>query len=451
MAQSSTLFLGMDVHKDAIAVASVAQDHGAEVTSLGAMGTRQGDIDQRVRQRQSKAPPLIFVYEAGPCGAWLSRSLTNKGYDCWGVAPSLSPHKPGDRVKTDRRDAIPLARLARSGELPVVSGPQGEDEAIRALARAREDAMSDRQDAKCRLKAFWLRQAIRYVGRAHWGPAHLRGLSEVGCPTPAQHIVLHEYVRAVQEPTERLQRLDQDLQTQVTSWCLPPVVEALQALRGVQGTGAVTLGADMGDLTRCAPPRALMPCLGLLPSEYPSAERRRQGSMTTAGNPHARRALVAGAWAYRSPAKVSRHWQLRLAKQSKLIQAISWKAQVRWCKRSRQLSARGKHAHVVTGARARELAGCRWARAQAVPVTPSGQDRSRHHDVLRRRATGHRRRRSPGWGEPAAAFRGQERTREPRQRQAPDGGKEGGSPPTESSRINRRSLLAPPLPVDAVS
>src|SRR5262245_25088226 len=174
MSQSSTLFIGMDVHKDSIAVAYVAQDHGAEVTYLGAMGTRQCDLDQLVRKMQSKATHLIFVYEAGPCGYWLYRYLTKRGYDCWVVAPSLIPHKPGDRVKTDRRDAIQLARLARSGDLTVVYVPQVEDEAIRDLARAREDTISDLKSAKFRLKAFLLRQDIRYTGRANWSPAHLR-------------------------------------------------------------------------------------------------------------------------------------------------------------------------------------------------------------------------------------------------------------------------------------
>src|ERR671918_1558566 len=184
MSQSSTLFIGMDVHKDSIAVAYVAQDHGAEVTYLGTLGTRQGDIDQLIRQMPSKANPLIFVYEAGPCGSWLYRDLTKKGYDGWVVAPSLIPKKAGDRVKPDRRDAVQLARLMRSGDLTPVYVPQVEDEAIRDLSRAREDTIQDLKAAKFRLKAFLLRQDIRYTGQATWGPAHLRWLSEVVCPTP---------------------------------------------------------------------------------------------------------------------------------------------------------------------------------------------------------------------------------------------------------------------------
>jgi transposase len=369
MTQSTTLYVGLDVHKDSIAVAYVAQEHGAEVTYLGPIGTRQGDIDQLIRKMQSKAKHLVFVYEAGPCGYWLYRYLTKKGHMCWVVAPSLIPKKAGDRVKTDRRDAIQLARLMRSGDLSPVHVPTVEDEAMRDLSRAREDTLSDLKAAKFRLKAFLLRHDIRYTGRATWGPAHLRWLSEVVCPTPAQQLVFQEYVRAVTEHTERLQRLEQELQDQVKAWRLHPVVDALQALRGVQFTVAVTLVAELGDLTRFDHPRELMKFLGLIPSEYSTGERRRQGAITKAGNSHARRVLVEGAWAYRYPAKVSRHLQLRLETQPKVIQDISWKAQVRLCKRYRRLIARGKHANQVVVAIARELIGFMWAIAKEVSVT----------------------------------------------------------------------------------
>ena len=250
MAQSRTLFLGMDVHKDAIAVASVAQEPHAEVLSLGAIGTRQCDIDQLIRQMPSKSTQLVFVYEAGPCGYWLYRSLTHKGHVCWVVAPSLIPTKPGDRVKTNCRDAIKLARLMRSGDLTPVHVPRVEDEAMRDLCRAREDAIRDLKAAKLRLKAFLLRQDIRYTGRVTWSPAPLRWLSEVVCPTPAQQMVFQADVRAVTAHTERLTRLEQELHTQVQTWRLAPVVDALQALRGVQCTVAVTTVAARGDLTR---------------------------------------------------------------------------------------------------------------------------------------------------------------------------------------------------------
>jgi transposase len=370
MSQSSTLYVGLDVHKDSIAVASVAKAHDAEVIYLGTIGTRQVDIDQLVRKLQSKAKPLVLVSEAGPCGYWLSRYLTQKGYDCWVVAPSLLPKKAGDRVKTDRRDAVQLARLMRSGDLTPVYVPAVEDEAIRDLRRAREEAIGDLKAAKFRLKAFLLRQDIRDTGRATWGPAHLRWLSEVVCATAAQHIVFQEYVRAVNEHTARLQRLEQELEEQVKTWRLQPVVEALQALRGVQFTVAVTIVAELGDLTRFENPRQLMKHLGLIPSEYSSGERRRQGSITKAGNTHARRVLVEGAWAYRDPAKVSRHLQLRLEQLPKPIQDLSWKAQVRLCKRFRRLLARGKHANQGVVAMARELVGFMWAIAKQAPLTP---------------------------------------------------------------------------------
>jgi transposase len=198
-----------------------------------------------------------------------------------------------------------------------------EDEASRDRTRARADALRDLKAAKFRLTAFLLRHAIRYTGRATWGPAPLRWLSEVVCPTPAPHIVFQAYGRAINEHTERLPRLEQELQEQVTSWRLHPVVEALQALRGVQCTVAVTTVAELGDLTRFDTPRQLMKCWGLIPSDYSSGERRRQGSITKAGKIHARRALVEGAWAYRYPAKGSRHLQLRLETQPKAIQDIS--------------------------------------------------------------------------------------------------------------------------------
>jgi transposase len=369
MSPSSTRFLGMDVHKDSMAVAYVAQDHGAEVMSLGTIGTRQCDSDPLLRQRPSKAKRLIFVDEAGPCGDWLYRDLPKTGHDCGVVAPSLIPQQPGDRVTTDRRDAVQLARLARSGDLPTVSGPPVEDEASRDLRRAREDASSDGTDAKCRLNGVLLRHDLRDVGRANWHSAHLRWLSAVVCPTPAQPIVFQADVRAVHEQTERLQRLEQALHAHVKAGRVPPGVEAIQALRGGHFTVAVTMVAELGALPRLDTPRELMNFLGLSPSDDTSGEPRRQGSMTQAGQTHARRALVEGAWAYRSPANVSRHLPRRLETPPKVIQAIRWKAQVRRCTCDRRLVARGTHATVVTVAMARELVGCMGAMAPQVPVT----------------------------------------------------------------------------------
>jgi transposase len=365
---SKTIFVGLDVHKESITVAYAPEDRAAEVVSLGNIGPRQCDIDKLIRKLQSKGATLMFVYEAGPCGYWLYRYLTGKGLSCAVIAPSLIPRKAGDRVKTDRRDALTLARLMRSGDLTAIYVPSVEDEAIRDVSRGREDAVHDLKRSKLRLKSFLLRHDLRYVGKATWNAAHLRWLANVVCPTPAQQIVFQEYVRAVTEQTERRQRLDRELEELVKGWRLYPVVEAIQALRGIELTGAVILIAELGDLTRFDTPRKLMSYLGLTPSEYSSGARRRQGGITKAGNAHARRALVEGAWAYRYPAKVSRHLQLRLEKVPAEVQAISWKAQVRLCKRYRQLSARGKHVNQVVVAIAREMAAFAWAIARLVPV-----------------------------------------------------------------------------------
>ncbi len=222
MSHSSTWYAGLDVHKESIAVAYAPAERDAEVVFLGTIGTRQGDLDKLVRQLASKPKQLVFVYEADPCGDWLYRYLTKKHRRCWVVAPSLIPKNAGDRVKTDRRAATQLARLMRSGDLTPVYVPAVEDEAIRDLAGAREDAIRDRKAAKNRLKAFLLRQDTRYEGRAPWGPAYLRWLAEVVCPTPAQQIVFQEYVRAVSEHHDRLQRLEAELREQVHTWRLAP-------------------------------------------------------------------------------------------------------------------------------------------------------------------------------------------------------------------------------------
>src|SRR5712691_7475761 len=210
---SKMLFVGLDVHKDTIAVAYAPEDRGADVESRGTIGPRQCDIDKLIRRLESKGATLVFVYEAGPCGYGLYRYLTRRGFSCAVVAPSLIPRKAGDRVKTDRRDAVTLARLLRSGDLTSIYVPTVADEAIRDLSRGREDAVGDLKRSKVRLKAFLLRQDIRYEGRANWNAAHLRWLARVVCPTPAQQIVFQEYVHTVTEQSERLRRLESELHT----------------------------------------------------------------------------------------------------------------------------------------------------------------------------------------------------------------------------------------------
>jgi transposase len=375
MSQSHTLSVGMEVHQASIAVASVAQDHGAEVISLGTIGTRQGASEKLLRQLQSTSQPLVCVDEAGPCGSWLARFLTTKGDGCWVVALSLLPTKPGDRVTTDRRDARPLARLMRSGDLPPVSVPAVDDAAMRDLRRAREETLRDLQAATLRRTACVLRHAIRSPGRAHWSPAPLRWLSEVVCPMPAPQLGLQADVQTVPEQTARRQRLAPALRDQGPTWRFQPVVEALQALRGVQCTVAVSTVAALGALTRCDTPRPLMHSLGLTPAEDASGARRQQGRMTKTGHTQARRALVEGAWAYRYPATIRRHLPRRLAKRPTAIQASSWQAQGRLCTRDRQLLAQGKQAHQVVVAMAREWRAFLGAMAKQRAV-PSPAERS---------------------------------------------------------------------------
>ena len=368
MAQSTPLFVGLDVHKDSISVAFAAGGGGEPPHFLGQIGTRQCDIDKLLRRLQSRSPKLVFAYEAGPCGYVLYRYLTKKGLECRVVAPSLIPKRPGDRVKNDRRDAVELARLLRSGDLDPVYVPSIEDEAIRDLARAREDTLRTLKAAKLRLKSFLLRLGLHYVGRANWNDAHRRYLAQVVCPTPAQQIVFQESIRAVDEQVERLARLEAELREQAAAWRLAPVVASIQALRGVQDAVAITVVAELGDLTRFDNPRQLAAFVGLTPSEYSSGATRRQGGITKAGNGHARRVLVEGAWAYRYPAKISPHLQRRIEGLPKPIRDIGWRAQVRLCKRYRKLSARGKHHNIVVTAIAREMLAFMWAIAKEVPI-----------------------------------------------------------------------------------
>ena len=369
MSQSTTeLFVGLDVHKDSIAVAYAPQGRGAEIISIGSFGTRQCDINKFLKKLLAHSRNIVFAYEAGPCGYWLYRYLTKKGHTCLVVAPSLIPKRPGDRVKTDRRDAIMLARTLRAGDLTTVYVPNVVDEAIRDLSRAREDAKKDLKSAKHRVKSFLLRQDIRFEGKAGWGPKYLRWLGNVACETPAQQIVFQEYVRAITERHERVERLEAELRDQVDGWRLKPVVIAIQALRGIQFITAATLIAELGDITRFDNPKQLMGFLGLTPSEYSSGRKRKLGGITKAGNSHARRVLVEGAWSYRFPARVSRHLQYRLERVPQEIQDVSWKAQVRLCKRYHRMIAGGKNKNNVVVAIAREMAAFVWSIAMRTPL-----------------------------------------------------------------------------------
>jgi transposase len=368
MKQSNILFIGMDVHKDSIVI-SLADDDKSDVRRYGKIGGTLADFSKVLRKLVSTGKSLHFCYEAGPCGYEWYRYIISQGHQCMVVAPALIPKKPGDKVKTDKRDADQLARLLRAGELTPVYVPSPEDEAIRDLSRAREDAVLVLKSARQRLKSFLLRQNIRYSGTANWSETHLRWLADQVClALPAHKIVLQEYINAVTEAKQRLVRLEQEILSHTQQWRLYPVIQALMALRGVRLVVAVTIVAELGDLTRFENPKQLMSFLGLTPSEYSSGSRQKRGAITKTGNQHARRVLVEGGWSYRFPAKVSREIQKRQEQLPLTIRNIAWKAQLRLTKRFRAMALQGKPHNVIVVAIARELAAFMWAIAQEVPI-----------------------------------------------------------------------------------
>jgi transposase len=263
---------------------------------LGKIRTTRTDIDRLCKRLQSKARRVHVVYEAGPCGYGLYRQLVEKGVDCMVCAPSLIPKKPGERVKTDRRDAVKLVRSLRAGDLSAVYVPTVDDKAFRDLSCSWASAKDDLKRARQRLKAFLLLHGVGFTGRVDWGPSHRRWLSTFAFDSAWQQLAFEEYRRAIEDRLAQGDRLEAALRETVPNWRFYPVVLGLQAMRGVQFTTAVCMLAELGDLLRFEHPRQLMAWLGVTPSEHSSGEKRRQGSITKNGNSYARKLLVEAAW-----------------------------------------------------------------------------------------------------------------------------------------------------------
>ena len=359
-------YIGLDVHKETIAV-SVAEARGGEVRYLGEIAHTPEAIEKLVRQLRKGCADLSFCYEAGPCGYGIHRQLTDLGWDCQVAAPSLIPKKAGDRIKTDRRDSLMLARLHRAGELTAVWVPDGAQEALRDLTRAREDMKHLQRQAKQRLLAFLLRHGKRYDGQSRWTQAHYRWLETVKFDHPVQQIVFQEYVDTVKAMTQRVEALDKQIASAAAASVFWPVIQGLMALRGVNVLTATTIVAEIGDLTRFASAPQLMAYLGVVPSEHSSGGSTSRGGITKTGNGHVRRVLVEAAWTYRHPARKTAVLQRRAERTSGAVQAIAWKAQTRLCGRYRLFEARGKLKVQACTAIARELAGFIWAIGQALP------------------------------------------------------------------------------------
>ena len=367
------LFVGLDVHAKTVTLA-LAEGGGGEARLYGAIANDLHALE-KVFGRLKKAHPdteLRVCYEAGPTGFVIARRCAQLRIPCTVVAPSLIPTRSGERIKTDRRDALKLARLHRAGELTAVHVPEASDEAMRDLCRARTDAVQDLRRGRAQLKAFLLRNGYRYTGKSAWSEAHQRYLRELVLPHPAQRVVLEDALAAITGAGERIGRLEEQMRALLASWPMKPVVEAVMGLRGFAVVGAMVLVSELGGAWRFEHPRQLMAYLGLVPTENTSCDKRRQGQITKAGNGHARWLLIEAAQHYRLSPKVSKELSVRQQGLSAEVKACSWKAQTRLHQRMLQLLARGKERNKVTVAVARELCGFVWHifRLMAPRMTP---------------------------------------------------------------------------------
>lgn len=369
---SKIRFVGLDVHADTIAVA--VAEPGGEVRSLGVIPNREESVRRLVR-KLGDIRQLRACYEAGPTGYVLYWQLTALGVQCDVIAPTLVPVKSGDRVKTDRRDAEKLARCHRAGDLTPVWVPDAAHEALRDLVRAREAAKRDQHRARQRLGKFLLRHGWRRPEhmKTAWSKPHLEWIKrKVHFDLAALEATVCDYVHEVEHVAGRLERLERAIRQAACS--APPkmraVIEALQALRGVAEIGAVTIVAEVGELSRFGSARQLMGYSGLVPSEHSSGNRRIQSTITKTGNAHLRRVMVEAAWAYQFRPWMGGYLLKRQVNVDPEVKEIAWKAQHRLHQRYRELMTKGKNKPQIVTAIGRELLGFIWAigvRTEAEP------------------------------------------------------------------------------------
>lgn len=356
---SKVRFVGMDVHKESVVIA-VADGYHDPAVVWGTIENSRGAVVKTLLKLAQGCSVFVVCYEAGPTGYGLYRAAREVGLDCRVVAPSLVPRRSGDRIKTDRRDARKLAHFLRSGDLKAVWVPDIETEAIRDLERARDDAKRSERVSRNQLQKFLLRHGRVYSGKTSWTKRHWEWIRKQVFDTPAQKLVLADYIRAVEVATARVLQLSRDIGVLVETWSLRPQVERLMVLRGIDLMTAVVLVAEIGDFSRFSSAPALMAYLGLVPSEHSSGESRSLGGITKTGNEHVRRVLIEAAWSYRFPPNVGKRLECRQSGQAPEDLDLSWKAQQRLHRRLKTLEARRGVKKAVTAV-ARELAGFVWA------------------------------------------------------------------------------------------
>lgn len=363
----TTKYVGLDVSKNKIAVA-IAEEGRKEARYWGCILHTKDAVRKLIQQLlKTEDVTLEVCYEAGPTGYVLYRWLLEMNISCVIVASSLIPKRAGDRVKTDKRDALRLAQLFRAGELTSVYVPTPEDEALRDLVRAREDAKEDLNRHKQRLGKFLLRnQLFDPKGSKPWTSANEEWLDTLKFTNECQRLTFQEYRHAIWETKERIKRYEKEMEQQAEIGGQAPLIQALQTLRGVAMITSVTLGSEIMSIARFPNPSAFMSYCGLVPSETSSGDSRYQGRITKAGNAHIRRVLIESAWSYRYQPAIKRKMRERITGLPPEAQAIAWAAQQRLHKKYKTMMRMGKHSGTIAAAIARELAGFVWAIAMEI-------------------------------------------------------------------------------------